>query len=60
MRYEIINLKDIPDDLPPGKYQTRVVEANWDVIKLEFTGEEYDTNNPCLIPMIKSNDISIF
>lgn len=37
--------------LPPGKYQTRIVSATWDEIKVEYAGRPYDPDNPCLMPI---------
>jgi len=57
IRYEIVNPEDIPDDLPPGKYKTRVTkQTRWDgntlVIAVQYIGP-WDDNDPCLVPMIK-------
>jgi hypothetical protein len=53
---KIVNAQDIPHDLPPGKYNTRVVRSycqNDDVvIELEFIGTPYERFS-CLIPLIK-------
>lgn len=55
------NISGIPDDLPPGKYSTRVVRAYWFVdrdddtttmFELEYVGP-YNEDNPCLLPFTK-------
>lgn len=54
MKFELVNR--IPKNFPPGKYNTRIVEADfltW-TIKLEFLGTPYDPENPqCLLPVTK-------
>lgn len=56
MQYEIV---DLPDNLPPGKYQTRVLESSSWInengrlalkLKVQFAGP-YDSDNPCLLPL---------
>ncbi len=52
MRYILINPDDIPDDLPPGKYNTKIVKATWNEIHLQFIGTRYDKeNSSCLLPL---------
>jgi hypothetical protein len=53
MSYKINGL---PENLPPGKYQTRLVEVKLTKdgldFELDFIGP-YDPADPCLIPLIK-------
>lgn len=37
--------------LPPGKYQSRVVEVTWDQITVAYAGRPYDPDDPCLLPL---------
>jgi hypothetical protein len=51
------DLRGVPDDLPPGKYATRVSdESRWEgndiTIILDYRGP-YDPEDPCLIPFTK-------
>lgn len=58
MIYEIINSQDIPDNLSPGKYKTKVISFEYDyekrdyVLKVEWLNEEYKEFN-CLFPLTK-------
>lgn len=51
-----VNLSGVPDDLPPGRYATRVREARFEggelAVDLEFWGP-YDESDPCLMPITK-------
>lgn len=59
MIYEFINPQDIPEDLAPGSYTTRVIQTGfkdedfW--VQLEYLGQPNDENNRCLFPLIKRN-----
>ena len=57
MVYEFINPEQIPADLPPGEYTTRVVETGWKDgdfwVLLEYKGEVNSDNNRCLFPLVK-------
>lgn len=63
MIYEFINPQDIPEDLPQGKYTTRVIETGfknddfW--VKLEYLGKPYSKDNLCLFPLEKNETISV-
>lgn len=51
---------EIPKNLTPGVYTTKVISANHTdtgyLIELEFIGEEYNAGNPqCLFPMTKTD-----
>ena len=54
-----VNLTGVPDDLPPGRHATRVVEARFDggelVVDLAYCGP-YDDADPCLFPITKHAD----
>lgn len=56
MRYELVG---VPDNLPPGKYATRVKSAEWVdgdmVITLEFNGE-LQPGQMCLFTITKHED----
>lgn len=53
------NLSGVPEDLPPGRYATRVTAARWErtgpVVDLEYRGP-YDDTDPCLFPITKHLD----
>lgn len=58
LKYEIVNVNEIPDDLPLGEYNTQIVSTELTsselIIRLKFLGTKYDRNNPqCLLPLIK-------
>lgn len=56
MNFEIVNLNDVPDDLPPGQYNTKVLgwSEDYTTLKLEYLGTPYDpVKLSCLIPMTK-------
>jgi hypothetical protein len=48
-------LTGVPDDLPAGKYRTRVVSCDWNMIVLEYAGP-YDPDNPTLISFTKEEE----
>ena len=56
----IVNKEEIPEDLAPGWYNTKVLSAEVIegafVFNLKFLNTPYDPNNPCLLPLIKHAD----
>lgn len=54
-RFDFVN--SIPEDLPSGRYTTKVVSTEFVehnlVITLEFIGGECNDNDLCLFPLIK-------
>jgi hypothetical protein len=56
-KYTVINPEDIPEDLPPGKYTTRVDKVYWDeeglVIEIKYIGALCNSSNMCLFPLTK-------
>lgn len=58
MIFEIINLDDIPDALPPGEYDTEVVEFEYNldkkdyVLKVRWLNKKY-SKYTCLFPLTK-------
>lgn len=56
MVIEFTNPQDIPDNLPNGRYTTKVIEAKFTktdlLIRLEYVGDVYNPRDPqCLFPM---------
>lgn len=56
MKFTIVNQDDIPPDLPPGTYKTRVLSATFEEIRVEFINEEVKDAADCLIKLVKSDD----
>jgi hypothetical protein len=59
LRYEIINKDEIPEDLKPGKYCTKIVDTSYcgneRIIRVKFLNIPYDEKDPqCAIVMTKS------
>lgn len=57
---KITNQEAIPEDLRPGKYNTRIVRSYFEgaelVIELEFLGTRY-MRYSCLIPLVKEKEV---
>ncbi len=56
VKYIITNLEDIPENLPPGEYSTKIektaIEEGEFVFYIKYLGKPYDRKNPdCLLPM---------
>ncbi len=60
-QYIITNPESIPENLDPGDYTTKVIEASFVegelVVQLEYLGGVYTSDNPeCLFPLTKEPD----
>lgn len=49
----IINMDEIPDDLPPGTYCTRLESITWDEMKVRFLNQVH-VRGDCLVQLVKS------
>lgn len=56
MKFTIVNQDEIPPNLPPGTYKTRVVSTTFEEIRVEFINEEVKDHTDCLIKLVKSED----
>lgn len=54
MKFTIVNQNEIPDDLPPGLYKTRIISATWEEIELEYIGP-LPKDELCLIKIVKED-----
>lgn len=57
-QFKLINKDEVPEDLKPGKYCTKVISVEYVegqlLVTLKYTSEIYNKDNhSCLFPLIK-------
>jgi hypothetical protein len=59
-KFTLVNPEEVPPDLPPGHYKTRIVSASWcagggHLVEVRVAYVPYGTPEDCLFKLVKAD-----